>query len=52
MRAPSTLQVVEDGDHSLMVSKTALKARGSTQEGADGQIETAIAAFLGGLTGA
>jgi uncharacterized protein len=46
MRAPSTLHVVEDGDHSLLVSKTALKASGSTQEGVDETIRVAIASFL------
>jgi len=50
MRAPSALQVVEDGDHSLMVSKTALKARGATQEEADAQMLAAIATFLDGLS--
>ena len=50
MRAPSALEVVEDGDHSLMVSKTALKARGATQEEADAQMLAAIAAFLDGLS--
>jgi len=47
MRAPSALHVVEEGDHSLIVSKTALKARGSTQEAVDSAMQAAIAAFLG-----
>ena len=46
MRAPSTLYVVEGGDHSLMVAKTALKALGSSQEQVDDGILTAIARFL------
>ena len=46
MRAPSTLYVVEGGDHSLMVAKATLKALGSTQEEADDSIRTAIARFL------
>jgi len=50
MGAPSALHVVEDGDHSLMVSKTALKARGATQEEADAQMLAAIATFLEGLS--
>ena len=51
MRAPSALHVFEDGDHSLMVSKTALKARGgATQEEPDAQMLAAIAAFLDGLS--
>ena len=46
MRAPSTLYVVEGGDHSLMVAKTALKALGSSQEQMDDGVLTAIARFL------
>jgi len=46
MRAPSALHVVDDADHSLLVSKSALKARGSTQEQADEQWLEAVAAFL------
>ena len=46
MRAPSTLYVVEGGDHSLMVAKTALKALGSSQEQMDDGMLTAIARFL------
>src|ERR1700734_1627174 len=41
MRAPSTLYVVEGGDHSLMVAKTALKALGSSQEQMDDGMLTA-----------
>ena len=46
MRAPSTLHVVEGGDHSLVVSKTALKALGSSQEEADEGMRAAIARFV------
>ena len=46
MHAPSTLYVVEGGDHSLMVAKTALKALGSSQEEVDSGMLTAIARFL------
>ena len=46
MHAPSTLTVVEGGDHSLMVAKTALKALGSSQEDVDNGMLTAIARFL------
>jgi len=46
MRAPSTLYVVEGGDHSLMVAKTLLKALGSSQEQIDDGMLTAIARFL------
>ena len=48
MRAPSTLHVVEGADHSLLVAKTALKTRGSTQEEADEQVLAAIGRFLKG----
>jgi hypothetical protein len=44
--APSTLYVVEGGDHSLVVSKMALKALGSSQEEVDDSMLTAIARFL------
>jgi predicted alpha/beta-hydrolase family hydrolase len=46
MHAPSTLHVVEGGDHSLMVAKTALKALGSNQEEVDDDMLTAIIRFL------
>jgi predicted alpha/beta-hydrolase family hydrolase len=46
MHAPSMLTVVEGGDHSLMVAKTALKALGSNQEEVDDGMVTAIARFL------
>jgi predicted alpha/beta-hydrolase family hydrolase len=46
MHAPSTLYVVEGGDHSLIVAKAALKALGSSQEEVDDSMLTAIARFL------
>jgi len=46
MGAPSTLYVVDGGDHSLLVAKSTLKAQGSTQDEADEGIRTAIARFL------
>ena len=46
MHAPSTLHVVEGGDHSLTVAKAALNAAGSSQEEVDDSILTAIARFL------
>jgi predicted alpha/beta-hydrolase family hydrolase len=46
MRAPSTLYVVEGGDHSLIVAKAALKALGARQEEVDDSMLTAIARFL------
>ena len=46
MPGPSTLYVVEGGDHSLIVSKTALKGVGSSQDEADDSMLTAITRFL------
>ena len=46
MRAPSTLYVVEGGDHSLIVAKAALKALGSSQGEVDESMLPAIALFL------
>ena len=46
MHAPSTLTVVEGGDHSLIVAKTALKALGSSQEEVDDSMLSAIGRFL------
>ncbi len=46
MRAPSALCVVDDADHSLIVSKSALKARGITQDDADRDWLQAVAGFL------
>ncbi len=46
MSAPTSLHVVEGGDHSLLASKTELKARGATQEDVDQAIAEAIEAFL------
>ena len=45
MHAPSTLHVVEGGDHSLMVAKGTLKALGSSQEEVDDRLRIAIARF-------
>ena len=46
MHAPSTLHVIEGGDHSLMVAKAALTALGSSQDDVDESILAAIARFL------
>ena len=46
MAASTALHVVEDGDHSLLVSKTELKARGVTQEDVDIDIFEAVKAFV------
>jgi uncharacterized protein len=46
MGAPSTLHVVDGGDHSLVVGKTVLKALGSSQEKVDDGVRTATAHFL------
>jgi hypothetical protein len=46
MKAPNELHVVEQGDHSLQVSKTHLKATGRTQADVDQQILSAVAEFI------
>jgi uncharacterized protein len=46
MSAPNELAIVEDGDHSLLVAKTALKARGETQEDVDRRTFEAVADFV------
>ncbi|MCI4680886.1 alpha/beta fold hydrolase [Rhodoblastus acidophilus] len=46
MSAPTNIHVVEGGDHSLLVSKTALKARGITQENVDLGVLGAIEDFV------
>jgi hypothetical protein len=49
MIAPSTLTVVEGGDHSLVVARTALKALRSSQEEVDDGLRTGITRFLRGI---
>lgn len=49
LTAPSSLHVVEGGNHSLEVGVRALAARGETQEGVDRAVLGAIAAFVAGL---
>jgi predicted alpha/beta-hydrolase family hydrolase len=46
MIAPNVLHVVEGGDHSLVVGKRQLQARGQTQQDVDQRIEDAIMAFV------
>ncbi len=46
MTAPNFLHVVDEGDHSLGVSKRQLKAAGETQEEVDARILDAIACFV------
>jgi predicted alpha/beta-hydrolase family hydrolase len=46
MTAPSTLLVVEGGDHSLAVSAAARKASGTTQADADARVLDAIRHFV------
>jgi uncharacterized protein len=50
MTTPNVLHVVEGGDHSLRVSKSQLKAMGSTQEEIDERTLSAIADFLARVT--
>jgi hypothetical protein len=45
MTAPNELHIVRGGDHSLLVSKSVLKASGQTQEIVDEEIFGKIAAF-------
>jgi uncharacterized protein len=45
MKAPSTLLIVEGGDHSLTVSAAARKARGETQADSDARVLAAIRSF-------
>jgi uncharacterized protein len=45
MRVPNHLYVVEDGDHSLLLTKTSLKQMGKTQAEIDNQILQAIGEF-------
>jgi len=46
MKTPNFLHLVEDGDHSLQVTKRQLKATGETQEDVDRRILDAIAKFI------
>jgi predicted alpha/beta-hydrolase family hydrolase len=46
MAGPSTLHVVEGGNHSLEVGARALRDAGATQDGVDARIAAAILAFL------
>ena len=48
MSAPSTLVVVEGGDHSLALSAAHRKATGTTQAEADARVLEAIRAFVAG----
>ena len=49
MTAPSELFVVDGGDHSLEVTKTALKARGSSQAEVELAVQAAVRAFCESL---
>jgi hypothetical protein len=46
MIAPTTLLVVEGGDHSLVLSAAERKATGTTQAESDARVLAAIAAFV------
>ena len=45
MKAPSTLLVLEGGDHSLAISATVRRARGETQADSDARVLEAIRGF-------
>ena len=49
MTAPSYLHVVPGGDHSLIVSKTEIKASGISQDDVDHQMGETVQSFLTGL---
>jgi hypothetical protein len=49
MKAPSELFVVEGGDHSLESTKTALKARGTTQDDVERAVRDAVRRFCEAL---
>jgi len=49
MQAPSTLHVVEAGDHSLKVTKTWCKQHDATQDDVDDTILAAVKHFVEGL---
>jgi predicted alpha/beta-hydrolase family hydrolase len=46
MRAPSSLHVVEGGNHSLEVGVRALREAGETQDDVDARALAAVAAFV------
>lgn len=46
MTAPNGLEIVTDGNHSLEVTRTALKARGETQADVDARVLAAIRSFV------
>jgi pimeloyl-ACP methyl ester carboxylesterase len=45
MQAPSTLHLVNGGDHSLTVSATALRAAGEKQSDSDARVLAAVEQF-------
>jgi len=51
MTAPTSLHIVEGGDHSLQVPKRQLAARGETQEDVDRQTLEAITRFVANESG-
>ena len=46
MKAPNFLDIVEGGDHSLLISKRVLRATGETQKNVDQRILKAIVGFV------
>ena len=49
MRAPNEVLVVNGGDHSLLLTKSRLRASNQTQEEVDQHILERIRSFLAGL---
>jgi predicted alpha/beta-hydrolase family hydrolase len=50
MKAPNFLHLVEDGDHSLRLTKSVLQRAGETQEDVDQRILTGIKKFVDGIS--
>jgi uncharacterized protein len=49
MRAPNELVVVDDGDHSLLITRRRERREGVTQAGVDARIAEAVGAFVRSL---
>jgi hypothetical protein len=46
IKAPNFLHLIEDGDHSVRITKRELQAGGKTQENVDQRILAAISKFV------
>jgi uncharacterized protein len=52
LKAPTELHIVENGDHSLQVTRTHLKRHQTTQEAIERTIVETIATFVAGIDSA